>query len=80
MMMLNTKYFTHTNYFWTFCEGLYLHTMVQFAFVNEKFLIYSLVFIGWISPLIYVIPYIVLRSLSSNTEKYVRLANLNQLI
>ena len=63
-----TKYFTHTNYMWTFAEGLYLHACVVYGFVNEKYLIYYLMFIGWVSPLIYYVPYVILRGLSSVSD------------
>lgn len=41
------QYFLVCNYFWMFCEGLYLHTILVFAFVDKQSIMKSLYLIGW---------------------------------
>ncbi|XP_069108264.1 calcitonin gene-related peptide type 1 receptor-like [Argopecten irradians] len=47
-----TQYLTLCNYFWMFCEGFYLHTLIVFAFTNDKRLLVICYLIGWVGPLI----------------------------
>ncbi|KAG8186539.1 hypothetical protein JTE90_020842 [Oedothorax gibbosus] len=50
-------YFLVSNYFWMFCEGLYLHTILIVAFVSEDKLLKYFYMIGWGIPLIIIITY-----------------------
>lgn len=43
-------YFMVCNYFWMFCEGLYLHTLLVVAFVSEETILKWFYFIGWLVP------------------------------
>ncbi|XP_033762946.1 calcitonin gene-related peptide type 1 receptor-like [Pecten maximus] len=47
-----TQYLTLCNYFWMFCEGFYLHTLIAVAFTNDKRLLIICYVIGWVGPLI----------------------------
>ncbi|UYV75061.1 CALCRL [Cordylochernes scorpioides] len=40
-------YFLVSNYFWMFCEGLYLHTLLVVAFVSESRLLKWFYLLGW---------------------------------
>ncbi|KAK3103566.1 hypothetical protein FSP39_020202, partial [Pinctada imbricata] len=42
-----TQYATICNYAWMFCEGLYLHSIIAFAFTNQKRLLIICCVIGW---------------------------------
>ncbi|WAQ93476.1 CALCR-like protein [Mya arenaria] len=41
------QYFTVCNFLWMFCEGLYLNTIMVYAFSSGKILIISCYIIGW---------------------------------
>lgn len=43
-------YFLVSNYFWMFCEGLYLHTVLVVAFVTENSIMRWFHLIGWVLP------------------------------
>ena len=43
-------YFLVSNYFWMFCEGLYLHTILVMAFVSEDKILKWFYMLGWITP------------------------------
>ncbi|XP_013418736.1 calcitonin gene-related peptide type 1 receptor isoform X2 [Lingula anatina] len=44
------QYLTVCNYFWMFCEGLYLHTIIVVAFTTGKALLICCCVIGWGLP------------------------------
>uniref|UniRef100_T1JAY3 Calcitonin receptor n=1 Tax=Strigamia maritima TaxID=126957 RepID=T1JAY3_STRMM len=68
------QYFLTCNYFWMFCEGLYLHTILVIAFVNETVIMRWLYIIGWLVPAIFTTFYGVIRSyFPAHTELYVNL-------
>ncbi|EFX69566.1 putative DH31 receptor [Daphnia pulex] len=43
-------YFLVSNYFWMFCEGLYLHTVLVVAFLSENSIMKWFHLIGWALP------------------------------
>jgi calcitonin receptor-like len=49
--------FMVSNYFWMFCEGLYLHTLLVVAFLPENSLMKWFHLIGWVVPAIFTIVY-----------------------
>ncbi|XP_053207328.1 calcitonin gene-related peptide type 1 receptor-like isoform X2 [Panonychus citri] len=61
-------YFLLANYSWTFCEGLYLHTLLVVAFVAEEKIMKWFYVIGWGVPLIFIGFYAGFRGLSYNGE------------
>ncbi|XP_067136193.1 calcitonin gene-related peptide type 1 receptor-like isoform X1 [Centruroides vittatus] len=63
-------YFMVSNYFWMFCEGLYLHTILVIAFVSESKLMKWFYFLGWGIPLLLTILYAILRGLISTSVAY----------
>ena len=54
-------YFLLSNYMWMLCEGLYLHTLLVVAFVQERLIMRYLYIIGWIFPAVIISIYAVLR-------------------
>lgn len=64
-----TQHFLVCNYLWMFCEGLYLHTLLVLAFVDEDKAIKWLVLIGWGFPLFPSVAYTVARGLDSDASR-----------
>ncbi|GAB6018617.1 hypothetical protein CHUAL_000301 [Chamberlinius hualienensis] len=56
------QYFLVCNYFWMFCEGLYLHTILVIAFVDKESIMKWLYVIGWVIPIILTIVYAAVRN------------------
>ncbi|XP_068217450.1 calcitonin gene-related peptide type 1 receptor-like isoform X1 [Palaemon carinicauda] len=50
-------YFLVSNYFWMFCEGLYLHTLLVVAFVSEDRIMKWFYLLGWGFPAFWTIIY-----------------------
>ncbi|KAF7988290.1 hypothetical protein HCN44_009935 [Aphidius gifuensis] len=62
------QYFILANYSWILMEGLYLHNLVFFAlFPENNSSIAGYVILGWGLPVIFVIPWAILRTLFDNT-------------
>ncbi|KAK3588001.1 hypothetical protein CHS0354_014528 [Potamilus streckersoni] len=57
-----TQYFTVSNFLWMFCEGLYLNSIMVYAFSTEKALILTCYIIGWLVPLLLACVYAGVRS------------------
>lgn len=57
-------YFLVCNYFWMFCEGLYLHTLLVVAFVSEEKMIKWFYCIGWGVPFVLTVIYASFRGTS----------------
>ena len=60
-----TTYFTLTTYFWMLCEGTYLQLLLIHLNQGKKTL-YCLYILGWVFPIIIIIPYITYRHLYEN--------------
>uniref|UniRef100_A0A1B6E976 G-protein coupled receptors family 2 profile 2 domain-containing protein n=1 Tax=Clastoptera arizonana TaxID=38151 RepID=A0A1B6E976_9HEMI len=56
------QYFLVATYFWMFCEGLYLHTLLVITFIAETNVMPFLYFVGWGVPAILVLLYAALRA------------------
>ncbi|KAI1305977.1 Calcitonin gene-related peptide type 1 receptor [Halotydeus destructor] len=59
-------YFLLCNYFWMFCEGLYLHTLLIVAFVSGESVMKWFYVIGWAVPLPIITVYAILRGSSES--------------
>ncbi|XP_067131642.1 calcitonin gene-related peptide type 1 receptor-like isoform X2 [Centruroides vittatus] len=57
ILHLLVHYFLLCNYFWMFCEGLHLHTLMIFTFVEEKMMLKIFFLIGWALPLLLITIY-----------------------
>nr|AKC34089.1 parathyroid hormone receptor-like protein bf98B [Branchiostoma floridae] len=55
-------YFMATNYFWILVEGLYLHNLIFFSVFTERKVLKWFVAIGWGFPVLFVIPWAVVRA------------------
>ncbi|XP_077554628.1 calcitonin gene-related peptide type 1 receptor-like isoform X3 [Haemaphysalis longicornis] len=64
-----TQYFLLCNYFWMFCEGLYLHTLLVFAFIAEDKLLKWFLIIGWGFPLVPTIAYAAMRGQDAESSR-----------
>ncbi|XP_018090977.1 glucagon-like peptide 2 receptor isoform X2 [Xenopus laevis] len=54
-------FFVGANYYWLFVEGIYLHTILVTVVLSEKGLLLKYLFIGWLFPLLFVIPWVIAR-------------------
>ena len=57
-----------SNFMWMFCEGLYLHTLLAFAFISESRILRYFFVLGWGLPLVIVPIYTVLRALDDQAN------------
>ncbi|XP_032594689.1 calcitonin gene-related peptide type 1 receptor isoform X2 [Drosophila grimshawi] len=67
---LVVHYFMLVNYFWMFCEGLHLHLVLVVVFVKDTIVLRWFKFFSWLSPLLFIIPYGVVRHFSANDNKH----------
>ena len=66
------QYFLVANYFWMFCEGFYLHTLLVLAFFrSETHLLKGFYVFGWIGPIFPMIFYVYLRANDGADKRYV---------
>ncbi|XP_065213122.1 calcitonin gene-related peptide type 1 receptor-like isoform X5 [Planococcus citri] len=68
LLHLLVQYFMVATYFWMFCEGLYLYTILVVTFLTESRVMACLYGIGWGMPAILVALYAYLRMRSSALE------------
>ena len=57
------QYFIMANYSWIFMEGLYLHNLIFLALFTDSSAITVYIVLGWGLPVLFVVPWIVLRAL-----------------
>ena len=60
-----TTYFTLTTYFWMLCEGTYLQLLLIHLDQSQKTM-FCLYCLGWVIPMVIIIPYIIYRHLYEN--------------
>lgn len=56
------NYILGANYMWIFTEGIYLHMLITVAMFSEKSSIKRLVLFGWGAPVLFVIPWVIVRA------------------
>ncbi|XP_060584374.1 secretin receptor-like isoform X2 [Ruditapes philippinarum] len=56
------NYILGANYMWIFTEGIYLHMLITVAMFSEKSGIKKLVLFGWGTPILFVIPWVIVRA------------------
>ncbi|XP_053362764.1 gastric inhibitory polypeptide receptor [Clarias gariepinus] len=60
------QYCVGASYFWLLVEGLYLHNLLILFVFSENSYLCGYVILGWGTPLLYVVPWIILRQLREN--------------
>lgn len=60
------QYCVVANYYWLLVEGLYLHNLLVVVVFSEKSYFRGYLFIGWGTPVIFVVPWIIVRYLHEN--------------
>ncbi|KAJ8968876.1 hypothetical protein NQ317_008132 [Molorchus minor] len=58
-----------SNYSWMLCEGLYLHTVLVWAFISQSNLLVGMMIIGWGIPLVTTMIYVPVRSIMGEGEE-----------
>ena len=63
-----TIFFTLTTYFWMLCEGTYLLLLLKFTLQigQDCLVLWSLRVVGWLTPLLVVVPYVIYKQLYEN--------------
>ncbi|XP_045168506.2 secretin receptor-like isoform X2 [Mercenaria mercenaria] len=56
------NYILGANYMWIFTEGIYLHMLITVAMFSEKSGIKRLLLFGWGAPIVFVIPWVIIRA------------------
>ncbi|KAG9340518.1 hypothetical protein JZ751_021338 [Albula glossodonta] len=62
------QYCVGANYYWLLVEGLYLHNLLVLMVFSENSYFSGYLVIGWGTPVLFVIPWIVVRYLYENTR------------
>uniref|UniRef100_A0A671R1H8 Glucagon-like peptide 2 receptor n=1 Tax=Sinocyclocheilus anshuiensis TaxID=1608454 RepID=A0A671R1H8_9TELE len=63
---VSLEYFVGCNYFWLLVEAIFLHTLLFTAVLTRKRLLKKYMIIGWGTPLLFVIPWTVAKTLYEN--------------
>ncbi|XP_050981063.1 glucagon-like peptide 2 receptor isoform X2 [Labeo rohita] len=63
---VSLEYFVGCNYFWLLVEAIFLHTLLFTAVLTRKRLLKKYMIIGWGTPLLFVIPWTVVKTLYEN--------------
>ncbi|KAG5836631.1 hypothetical protein ANANG_G00230440, partial [Anguilla anguilla] len=61
------QYCVGANYFWLLVEGLYLHNLLVLMVFSENSYFSGYLVVGWGTPVLFVVPWIVVRYLYENT-------------
>ncbi|XP_056613327.1 gastric inhibitory polypeptide receptor [Triplophysa dalaica] len=62
------QYCVGANYYWLLVEGLYLHNLLVLMVFSKNSYFCVYLFIGWGTPVLFVVPWIVVRYLHENTR------------
>ncbi|KAJ8369281.1 hypothetical protein SKAU_G00093090 [Synaphobranchus kaupii] len=62
------QYCVGANYFWLLVEGLYLHNLLVLMVFSENSYFSGYLIVGWGTPVVFVVPWIVVRYLYENTR------------
>ncbi|KAJ3607430.1 hypothetical protein NHX12_024481 [Muraenolepis orangiensis] len=60
------QYFVSCNYFWLLVEAIFLHTLLFTAVLTKRRLLKRYMFLGWVTPLLFVTPWTVIKILYEN--------------
>ncbi|XP_054265263.1 parathyroid hormone/parathyroid hormone-related peptide receptor-like isoform X1 [Macrosteles quadrilineatus] len=67
LIMSLWQYFIMVNYSWILMEGIYLHNLIFLAVFSDTSAITVYVVLGWGLPLLFVMPWVIVRMLWENT-------------
>nr|XP_056701768.1 gastric inhibitory polypeptide receptor [Euleptes europaea] len=67
-----TQYCVGTNYCWLLVEGLYLHHLLGLRAFSEESYFPGYLLLGWGTPILFVIPWVIVRYLFENNECWER--------
>uniref|UniRef100_H9GFA6 G-protein coupled receptors family 2 profile 2 domain-containing protein n=1 Tax=Anolis carolinensis TaxID=28377 RepID=H9GFA6_ANOCA len=71
-----TQYCVCANYYWLLVEGLYLHNLLGPLAFSEESYFPGYLLLGWGSPILFVIPWVIVRYLYENHECWERNDNM----
>ncbi|XP_075034073.1 glucagon-like peptide 2 receptor [Mixophyes fleayi] len=63
---ISLHFFVGANYFWLLVEGIYLHTTIVTMVLSERRMLLRYIAIGWLCPLLFVIPWVIVRTYLEN--------------
>ncbi|OCT66107.1 hypothetical protein XELAEV_18042361mg [Xenopus laevis] len=67
-----TQYCVAASYYWLLVEGLYLHNLLVVLSFSEESVLPRYMLLGWGAPVLFVVPWVVVRQLYENTECWER--------
>uniref|UniRef100_H3AGG4 Gastric inhibitory polypeptide receptor n=1 Tax=Latimeria chalumnae TaxID=7897 RepID=H3AGG4_LATCH len=62
------QYCVGANYYWLLVEGLYLHNLLVVMVLSEKSYFRGYLLIGWGAPVLFVVPWVLVRYFHENTQ------------
>ncbi|KAL0984028.1 hypothetical protein UPYG_G00136080 [Umbra pygmaea] len=65
---VSMEYFVACNYFWLLVEAIFLHTLLFTAVLTNRRMLKTYMFIGWGTPLLFVMPWTVTKVMYENKE------------
>ncbi|XP_074872502.1 gastric inhibitory polypeptide receptor [Carettochelys insculpta] len=71
-----TQYCVGANYYWLLVEGLYLHNLLVLMAVSEESCFVGYLLVGWGAPVLFVVPWVVIRYLYENNQCWERNDNM----
>uniref|UniRef100_A0A8C3SHP1 G-protein coupled receptors family 2 profile 2 domain-containing protein n=1 Tax=Chelydra serpentina TaxID=8475 RepID=A0A8C3SHP1_CHESE len=63
-----TQYCVAANYYWLLVEGLYLHNLLVLMAISEESCFVGYLLVGWGAPILFVIPWAIIRYLYENNQ------------
>lgn len=63
---ISLHFFVGANYFWLLVEGIYLHTTIVSMVLCERRMLLRYMAIGWLCPLLFIIPWVIARTYLEN--------------
>uniref|UniRef100_A0A8C0H791 Gastric inhibitory polypeptide receptor n=1 Tax=Chelonoidis abingdonii TaxID=106734 RepID=A0A8C0H791_CHEAB len=71
-----TQYCVGANYYWLLVEGLYLHNLLVLMAISEESCFVGYLLVGWGAPILFVIPWVIIRYLYENNQCWERNDNM----
>ncbi|KAG9467485.1 hypothetical protein GDO78_014861, partial [Eleutherodactylus coqui] len=66
IVYISLHFFVGANYFWLLVEGIYLHRTIVSLVLCERRMLLRYMAIGWLCPLLFIIPWVIARSYLEN--------------